>query len=282
MELMKTRGLSASGLKWIALVLMVLDHVHYFFAYTGMVPEWFSMAGRLSAPLFLFCLVEGFTHTRDRRKYFIKVYVIHLLMSGLLFLMICGVLVRPDGFYPMNGMMTAFAILMIVFQGMDWLAERRWGLGLAAVVLPLAWPLLAGLLMQGMPVLQMPLLVLGYTFLPMWNSNPDAGISVILTGILLYAFRRNRRAQAGAFAGFTLLYYLGYVGLMASQLPDFRWTQMFTRYYEWYGALAALLMLCYNGERGWGPKRFFYLFYPAHVYILYALSWAAYPLLAGG
>lgn len=282
MELMKTRGLSASGLKWIALVLMVLDHVHYFFAYTGMVPEWFSMAGRLSAPLFLFCLVEGFTHTRDRRKYFIKVYVIHLLMSGLLFLMICGVLVRPDGFYPMNGMMTAFAILMIVFQGMDWLAERRWGLGLAAVVLPLAWPLLAGLLMQGMPVLQMPLLVLGYTFLPMWNSNPDAGISVILTGILLYAFRRNRRAQAGAFAGFTLLYYLGYVGLMASQLPDFRWTQIFTRYYEWYGALAALLMLCYNGERGWGPKRFFYLFYPAHVYILYALSWAAYPLLAGG
>ena len=57
---------------------------------------------------------------------------------------------------------------------------------------------------------------------------------------------------------------------------------MFTTAYEWYGALAALLMLCYNGERGRGPKRFFYVFYPAHVYILYALSWAAYPLLAGG
>ena len=63
MELAKTRGLSSTGLKWIALGLMVLDHIHYMFAYTGLVPEWFSMLGRLSAPLFLFCLAEGFAHT---------------------------------------------------------------------------------------------------------------------------------------------------------------------------------------------------------------------------
>ena len=157
METDRVRGISSSGLKWIALVLMVLDHIHYFFEYTGRVPVWFSMAGRLSAPLFLFCLVEGFGHTHDRKKYFIKVYAIHLLMSGLLFLMICGVLVRPDGFYPMNGMMTAFSILMIVFQGMDWIAEKRWGPGLAAVVLPLAWPILASMLMGMVPALQMPL-----------------------------------------------------------------------------------------------------------------------------
>ena len=148
MESIRTRGLSSTGLKWIALILMVLDHIHYFFAYTGRVPEWFSMAGRLAAPLFLFCLVEGFSHTHDRRRYFMKVYAIHLLMSGLLLLMLCGLLpIRPDGFYPMNGMMTSFAILMVVFQGIDWLGEKRWGPGLAAVLLPLAWPILAGTLM---------------------------------------------------------------------------------------------------------------------------------------
>lgn len=283
MELVRTKGLSSSELKWIALVLMVLDHIHYMFAYTGWVPEWFSMAGRLAAPLFLFCLAEGFAHTHDRRKYFIKVYLIHLLMSGLLFLMMTGLVpVRPDGFYPMNGMMTSFSILMVVFQGMDWLGERRWGPGLAAVILPLAWPVLASMLMGMAPALQMPLSVLGYTFLPMWNSNPDAGIGTILTGILLYGFRKNRRVQAGVFAGFTVLYYFLYPLLVFSQSPEFHWTMMFTTAYEWYGALAALLMLCYNGERGRGPKRFFYVFYPAHVYILYALSRAAYPLLAGG
>ena len=37
------RGLSETGLKWIALVTMVLDHIHYFFSFTGCVPEWFSM-----------------------------------------------------------------------------------------------------------------------------------------------------------------------------------------------------------------------------------------------
>lgn len=280
MEQRRVGGLSSSGLKWIALGLMVLDHIHYFFKYTGRVPVWFSMAGRLAAPLFLFCLVEGFTHTHDRKKYFIKVYAIHLLMSGLLFLMIAGVVpIRPDGFYPLNGMMTAFSILMIVFQGMDWLGERRWGPGLAAVVLPLAWPVLASMLMGMVPALQMPLSVLGYTLLPMWNINPDASIATILTGILLYALRKDRRKQVAAFVAFTLSYYLVYVYYVASQYPDFHWTQMFTQYYEWYGALAAVLMLCYNGERGRGPKRFFYLFYPAHIYILYTLSWAAYPLL---
>ncbi|WP_300749025.1 TraX family protein [uncultured Oscillibacter sp.] len=283
MESIRTRGLSSTGLKWIALILMVLDHIHYFFAYTGRVPEWFSMAGRLAAPLFLFCLVEGFTHTHDRRKYFIKVYVLHLLMSGLLLLWVCGLLpLRPDGFYPMNGMMTSFAILMVVFQGMDWLGEKRWGPGLAAVVLPLAWPILAGLLMRGVPALQMPLLALGYTLLPMWNSNPDASISVIATGVLLYAFRRNRRVQAGAFVAGTMVFSFLLPLLLLFQSPEFHWTMMFTTAYEWYGALAVALMLCYNGERGRGPKAFFYAFYPAHVYILYALSWAAYPLLAGG
>ena len=283
MESIRTRGLSSTGLKWIALVLMVLDHIHYFFAYTGRVPEWFSMAGRLAAPLFLFCLVEGFSHTHDRRRYFMKVYAIHLLMSGLLLLMLCGLLpIRPDGFYPMNGMMTSFAILMVVFQGIDWLGEKRWGPGLAAVVLPLSWPVLASMLMGMVPALQMPLSVLGYTLLPMWNSNPDASIGTILTGILLYGFRKKRRVQASVFAAFTVLYNFLYTLLVFSRSPEFHWTMMFTEAYEWYGALAAILMLCYNGERGQGPKRFFYVFYPAHIYILYALSWAAYPLLAGG
>ena len=111
------RGLSETGLKWIALVTMVLDHIHYFFSFTGCVPEWFSMVGRLGAPLFLFCLVEGFTHTHSRKRYFARVYVLSTAMSTLLLLMAFGgLLVRPDGFYPANGMMTTFVILMVMFR----------------------------------------------------------------------------------------------------------------------------------------------------------------------
>ena len=41
----KRAGLSGTALKTIALVLMVLDHIHYFFEFTGLVPTWFSTAG---------------------------------------------------------------------------------------------------------------------------------------------------------------------------------------------------------------------------------------------
>ena len=41
-------GLDGTQLKTIALVLMVLDHIHYFFEFTGCIPTVFSMLGRLS------------------------------------------------------------------------------------------------------------------------------------------------------------------------------------------------------------------------------------------
>ena len=73
MDKLTKKGLDGTQLKTIALVLMVLDHIHYFFEFTGCIPVVFSMLGRLSAPLFLFCTVEGFAHTHDRRRYFIRI-----------------------------------------------------------------------------------------------------------------------------------------------------------------------------------------------------------------
>ena len=69
MDKLTKKGLDGTQLKMIALVLMVLDHIHYFFEFTGCIPTVFSMLGRLSAPLFLFCTVEGFAHTHDRKRY---------------------------------------------------------------------------------------------------------------------------------------------------------------------------------------------------------------------
>ena len=79
-------------------------------------------------------------------------------MSILLFFMAFGgILVRPDGFYPTNGMMTTFVILMIVWQGMDWLGQKKILPGLAAVILPLAWPFLVVGLLAAAPSLASPL-----------------------------------------------------------------------------------------------------------------------------
>ena len=276
----QSKGITETGLKWIALVTMVLDHIHYFFSFTGWIPEWFSMVGRLGAPLFLFCLVEGFTHTHSRKRYFAKVYIISAFMSALLFFMTYGgVLVRPDGFYPLNGIMTTFVILMVIWQGIDWLGEKKILPGLAAVILPLAWPLIASGLSVRFPALAGSVGFACYSFLPMWGITGDSSWPVLVMGLVLYLFRKNRKMQVTAFCIYYLLYGVVYIGWMVSFLPDFTWTQLFTEYYEIYGILAAPLMLWYNGKRGGGHKLLFYIFYPAHVYLLYALSWGLYLIL---
>lgn len=137
-------GLTDTGLKTIALAVMVLDHISYFFGYTGQIPAWFSMAGRAAAPLFLFCLVEGFVHTRSRRRYFLRVLAVAVPMGFLLFLMRYGnVLVRPDGFYPENSMMSTFVLLLAAFQGLEWLTSRKpkqMALGALLLLFLLSWP----------------------------------------------------------------------------------------------------------------------------------------------
>ena len=101
---MKRLSLSGFQLKYIALITMVFDHIHYFFDYTGKIPIWFAMIGRLAAPLFLFSVIEGFIHTRNRKQYFLKIYALAILM-GLIqfgFYNFLHPLVRTDGFFPQN------------------------------------------------------------------------------------------------------------------------------------------------------------------------------------
>lgn len=129
------KGLSGFALKYLAMALMVLDHIEYFFAYTGKIPLIFSQLGRLAAPLFLFCLIEGFTHTHDRRKYFLRIYLLSVVMGAIQFSFynVGYALVRPDGFFPQNQMLASFAILLVVLQGFDWCGRKKWGRGLTAI-----------------------------------------------------------------------------------------------------------------------------------------------------
>lgn len=66
------------------------------------------MLARLSAPLFLFCTVEGFAHTHDRRRYFLRIWAIGTAMGTVEFFMLyAGAFRRGDGFYPMNAIFSS-------------------------------------------------------------------------------------------------------------------------------------------------------------------------------
>ena len=282
METLTKKGLDGTQLKMIALVLMVLDHIHYFFAFTGAVPEVLSMAARLSAPLFLFCTVEGFAHTHDRKRYFLRIWAIGAGMAAIEFFMIYGHMFRRgDDFYPQNAIFQDFILLCIVWQGMDWLREKKLSRGIAAIAAVVGWPFLIVFLMQNFPQLQSSAL---FAFvitspLPMWNSITDGGWGYLLGGVVLYALRNHRKVQVVAWAVATFLSDFVLVWLMARSQPGFVWTQMFTDNYEWFGVGAAVLMLLYNGQRGSGHKQWFYWFYPAHVYLFYGASCLLYNVL---
>lgn len=72
----KALGLNSFQLKCIAIVTMLIDHIGaiIFPAEIG-----FRLIGRFSFPIFCFLLVEGFYHTRDVRKYMIRLGIFALV-----------------------------------------------------------------------------------------------------------------------------------------------------------------------------------------------------------
>jgi len=281
------KKLTGFQLKYIALVLMVMDHIHYMFEFTGKVPLWFSQVARISAPLFLFCLVEGFIHTHDRKKYFLKVYVIGAVM-GLIqfgFYNVLNPLVRGDGFFPQNAMLSSFTVLMPIMQGIDWLKEKKFVKGILAVGVPLI----------GIPVMYDMILyptlsaagnsnglfftsLINMSFIPSHTGIVDGGTITVLGGMALYIFSscKNKNIRIYAWAIVTLVWYAARFAMFGAPMTaEF----LFTQGYDWLEIFAAIPMLCYNGERGKGSGKFFYIFYPAHIYILYALSILVYNAL---
>ena len=286
MEKLTKKGLDGTQLKTIALVLMVLDHIHYFFEFTGCIPTVFSMLGRLSAPLFLFCTVEGFAHTHDRKRYVLRIWAIGTAMAVLEFFMIyAGAFRRGDGFYPQNAIFQDLVLLCVVWQGIDWLREKKIAKGAAAIAAVLCWPymVVAFLLLfpkvQDMPIASAVVAFLMTSPLPMWTAVTDGSWGFLLGGVLLYALRGHRPVQLGVWALNALLWDLVLPFAMVHAQADFVWTQMFTDYYEWFGVGAVVLMLLYNGQRGSGHKQLFYWFYPAHIYLLYGASCLLYNVM---
>ena len=274
LKTMRAKGLSDTTLKEIALALMVLDHIHYFFSFTGAVPEWFSMLGRVSAPLFLFCTAEGFAHTHDRRTYLLRLWGMGAGMGLVQFAIGIGLGRRADGFYPMNGILRDLTVACLLWQGIDWLRQRRLGRALALVGgVGVLWPAVSLALVAALPPAgQLPLYFLSWTVLPNWAFSTDGGVWFILGGVLLYALRGRRKIQVLAWAAWAFWIDMGSVSYLLRMGGGISLGQAMLLSYQWMEVFAAPLMLLYNGQRGAGHKQLFYWFYPAHVYGLYLLS----------
>ena len=258
----KQPGLTSTGLKLLALWLMLLDHIREFFAFAG-APVWLHWLGRLSAPLFLFCTAEGFAHTHNRRLYIARIYFVSTGMALIAWGMAdFGVLHRADGFCPENGIFQCFFWLCVQWQGIDWLQNGKRRQGSLLFLLPVLWTALAALL--PLPGRARGLVT---AILPTIDSMPEGGGFFLVEGLLLYILRKNRVQQVVCWVCAVALMQLGWYGAQGYSMR-----YLLLDYAQWMSVLAAPAMLRYNGQRGKEIKWLFYFFYPAHIYALYALS----------
>lgn len=73
---MKRKGiLSQESLKGIACVTMLIDHTAVVFG----LPMWLRVIGRLAFPIYCFLLSEGVAHTRNIKKYFLRLGIMAFL-----------------------------------------------------------------------------------------------------------------------------------------------------------------------------------------------------------
>lgn len=102
----KWQILDATTLKILAVVLMVLDHIHEMFVSMG-APMWLTMAGRLVFPMFLFAASESFYYTHSKKRYLQRLLFASWGMTIFTFIL-QAVLPNPDVVLMNNAFSTFF------------------------------------------------------------------------------------------------------------------------------------------------------------------------------
>ncbi|HIY37925.1 MAG TPA: conjugal transfer protein TraX [Candidatus Agathobaculum merdigallinarum] len=256
----RRNGLDGFQLKLIALIIMTIDHIYYFGSSLTDMPEIMTLIGRIAAPIFVFFVTEGFAHTHSRGRYLLRLYVCGVLMQfGNL--LVNRFFPLPDGAIVINGIFTTMAVIVIYlwwFENMRkaWREHRRgcavlYALAMAALFLTF---LPISMLAQVSPLATRAAII----FVP----SPifcEGSVLIVLIGIGFYYCRNSKRAIA-------IFYTVFLCAVLALQcLFSFDWTVVLSVFFMW---LALPFILLYNGERGRGMKYLFYIYYPAHVYIL--------------
>ena len=245
--------MSFFALKIIALLSMLWDHVTYVWPLTLTVEVLFfpdaaetipallvlqratDYIGRIAAPIFLFSIANGYRHTRNFKKYALRLLIFACLAEYPYYLLF--------GFH--GNIMFTLLLGLLTLKLMDWGNGKRTGLGylLAAGVVIAAehFALAEG---KGRYIL----FILTFYLTDHWPIRKKALLWLFLMPLSRYRL----------------------IWMFFSEQLTWRWFHMLC-----INALGPLLgvafTFCYNGKRGLafpGDKYLWYVFYPAHLLLL--------------
>lgn len=238
------KPLSASSLKYLAIIAMLIDHIAWCFVDTySVLGQIMHIIGRLTAPIMCYFIAEGYHYTRNVKKYALRLFIFALLSWPPFVYMESGQL--PIGF--VDGQ-----FVFNPYQG---------------VIYTLLLGLLALITVHSQ--LHIVLKVFVIFAICLFSLNGDWPLFAVVWILLFDKYRGDFKKQAVAFAvSSVLLEFLLFVVIIGNPITD----NLFQ-----LGVLLALIPLyLYNGQKGSVGKFnkwFFYIFYPAHLLILGLLKY---------
>ena len=229
------RGLSGSALKLIAIAAMTIDHATWVFLpgyRTDALTLSLHLIGRLTAPIMMFFIVEGYFRTRSVKKYIQRMFL-WALLSHFTYALLFEISFVPHGIVNQTSVMWTFALGLtaLAISKSEHPKLKRWH------KIALVW-------------------LCALAAFPADWSTP-AAVSILHMGLNRGRFKKQ--------VAWFVLYMAMYAAVYAIWInPVYGLLQMGV-------VLAIPLWKLYNGKRGAGGKAmkwFFYAYYPGHMLIL--------------
>lgn len=224
----------------MAMVFMLSDHL-----WATVIPwkaDWMTCVGRLAFPIFAFMTVEGFFHTKNRKRYAGRLFVSALLSELPFNLMMSGSLIYP--FH--QNVLWCFLLCLGLMQ----LNEKAKATG----KLWLRFLVAAGTILLGTIVGMLSMM--DYMHYGVWM-------------VLTFYFFRGQKWWNYAGQVLCLTYINKAVGGLVYELSLFGTTVFFPQ--QCFAVFALVPIWMYDGKQGYHSKIFQYIcyaFYPVHLLIL--------------
>lgn len=219
--------MSSFALKIVASLTMICDHFGYLIFHGKL--SFLNFIGRIAFPIFAFQISEGYSHTKDLKKYISRL-LIFAIISQIPFIL----------FH--NLISTGFA-LNIFFTLL---------LGLICIILYDKLPYKSLSIIMSVCIAY----IAGFT-------KCDYGFYGVAIILLFYIFKDNKLLMSLSFCFCTIIKYLTFV-IKYDYFTTYSFLCLFT-------IIPIIFINLYNKKQGKKIKYFLYIFYPAHLLIIYFL-----------